>query len=101
MKKRWSNNLNTDTNRQILERILYIFSLDDNLCTGTRLQITCLLTLFCINDILFLFRFLLKDELIVVQTEDDFKKILEDSKGKQNVILTNVKEIGMKGAEKT
>ena len=46
------------------------------------------------------FRFLLKDELIVVQTEDDLKKILEDSKGKQNVILTNVKEIGMKGAGK-
>ena len=59
------------------------------------------ITLFCINNTLFLFRILLKDELIVVQTEDDFKKILEDSRGKQNVILTNVKEIGMKGAEKT
>ncbi|CAB3992467.1 Hypothetical predicted protein, partial [Paramuricea clavata] len=43
-----------------------------------------------------LHRFLLKDELIVVQTEDDLKKILVDSKGKENIILTNVKEIGMK-----
>ena len=45
-------------------------------------------------------RFLLKDELIVVQTEEDFTKILTDSRGKENIILTNVKEIGMKGAKK-
>lgn len=33
-----------------------------------------------------------------MQTEDDLQKILVDSKGKENIILTNVKEIGMKGA---
>lgn len=56
--------------------------------------------IICLKNIKFAFRFLLKDELIVVQTGDDLEKILEDSKGKQNVILTNVKEIGMKGAGK-
>ncbi|XP_028400051.1 thioredoxin domain-containing protein 16-like [Dendronephthya gigantea] len=43
-----------------------------------------------------LHRFLLKDELIVVQTEEDLEKILADARGKENVIVTNVKEIGMK-----
>jgi hypothetical protein len=50
------------------------------------------------NFLYLLFRFLLKDELIVVQTEEDLKKILTESRGKENIILTNVKEIGMKGA---
>ncbi len=33
-----------------------------------------------------------------MQTDDDLTKILHDSRGKENIILTNVKEIGMKGA---
>lgn len=43
-----------------------------------------------------LHRFLLKEELLVVQDEKDFKEILQKSKGKRNVILVNIKGIGMK-----
>ena len=46
-------------------------------------------------------RFLLKDELLVVQTEEDLKEILFKARGKDNILLTNVKEIGMKGAMNT
>ena len=39
----------------------------------------------------------MKEELTVTQYEKDFEKILEEAKGKRNVILANIKAIGMKG----
>ena len=40
---------------------------------------------------------MLKDEVVIVQTEDGFKEILDKAIGKSNVILANVKSIGMEG----